>query len=64
LLAVVYGLVKLIEVLPFYARQLQEFFVLITIQVGKMGDKIVEPILRARSFTASMRAFGRGVRRR
>jgi hypothetical protein len=70
LLAVVYGLVKLIEVLPPYARQLQEFFVLITFQVGKVGDKIVEPILRTRTFTASVRAFGRslsagrGVRRR
>ena len=64
LAALTFGLVRLIQVIPLYARQVQDFFVLLTIQVRKLDDKIVEPILRLRAIKASGQAFGRSFRSR
>jgi hypothetical protein len=58
-----YLLVRLIQALPPYARRLQDFFYMIRSQVGKIGDRVVEPVLRWHSFTASAKTLGRKVRR-
>ena len=57
-----YGLIVLIQILPPYARQVQDFFVLLSIQVGKLGDKLVDPVLRIRAFTASFKTLTRNLR--
>ncbi|MEW5867851.1 MAG: hypothetical protein AB1894_01135 [Chloroflexota bacterium] len=57
-----YGLIVLIQILPPYARQVQDFFVLLSIQVGKLGDKLVDPVLRIRAFKASFQTLTRNLR--
>ena len=64
LAAFIFGVIRLIQVLPPYARRLQDFFVMLGVQIGKLDDKIVEPILRAQALTASTKAFGRQFRRK
>ncbi len=64
LAAFIFGVVRLIQVLPPYARRVQDFFVMLGVQIGQLDDKIVEPILRAQAFSASTKAFRRQFRRR
>ena len=59
LLAVIFGVGWLLSKLPIYTRQIQDVFVLIRVQVGRVGDKIVEPFLKVNSFTAGLKAFRR-----
>ena len=60
--AVAYGVMRLVGVLPHYALRLQDFFVLLSFQLGKLDDKAVEPILRLKAFMASVEALGRQFR--
>lgn len=57
--AVAYGLIKLNATLPVYTRQAQDVFARVRQQVQVGSDKAVEPILRIRSFFASLGAFKR-----
>jgi hypothetical protein len=57
--ALAYGIIKLNEVLPIYTRQAQDAFELVRQQVQMGSDKAVEPILKIRSFLASLGALKR-----
>ena len=57
--ALAYGIIKLNEVLPIYTRQAQDAFKLVRQQVQMGSDKAVEPILKIRSFFASLGALKR-----
>jgi hypothetical protein len=61
--ALIFGIVKLIGALPVFAFRAQHFFVRVKLLVRTFCDKVVEPILRAQSFTASTRALRRNIRR-
>ena len=50
--AAVYGMAKLLGVLPGYARLVQNYFLLAQTKVRQVSDKIVEPVLKARSAQA------------
>jgi hypothetical protein len=57
--ATAFGLVKANQELPFLARQVQVVFERVRYQVQVGSDKAVEPILKIRSFLASMGALKR-----
>jgi len=57
--AVAYGIIKLNANLPIYTRQVQDVLARAQQQVQIGSDKAVEPILRIRSFFASLGAFKR-----
>ena len=64
LAGMVYGVIKLIAVLPVFAYKAQNFFGQIQFQVGKIDDKIVEPVLKARATYASWRKLKEQIFRR
>jgi len=45
--------------LPLYSRQLQDILFLVSYRVRKASDAAVEPVLRAQSFSASLRSLRR-----
>jgi hypothetical protein len=49
----------LLRYLPIYARQAQDLFTMIRVQVGRLSNKAVEPVLRINSFTAGFKGFRR-----
>jgi hypothetical protein len=57
--ALAYGLARLIGILPGYTRIVQDFFVLVSTRVRQAADAAVEPVLRAKSYRASLRALRR-----
>jgi len=57
--ALVYGLARLIGILPGYTRIVQDFFIMISGRVRQVADAAVEPVLRAKSYRASLRALRR-----
>jgi hypothetical protein len=63
LIGTVYLLARILKVLPFQFYRLQKFFVLVHLRVSSITDALVNPILRARSFSASAGAFRRSVKR-
>ena len=64
LAGLIYLIVRLILVLPFYTYRLHTFLILFGLRIKQVGDKAVEPILRAQAFTSSIRQLGRNLRRR
>lgn len=58
----VYGLYKLLQVLPGYARLTQDFFALAGRRVRQYSDTAVEPFVRASSVRARWEAFWAAVR--
>jgi len=54
-----FGVFRLIGILPGYARQVQDFFMLVQEQVRKGADKAVDPALKAHSFLAGIAALRR-----
>ena len=60
--AFVYGLVRLLQVLPGYSRLILNYFLAAGVYVSKFSNKSVEPVLRMRSLSASVRQFGRSLR--
>ena len=60
--AAIYGLFRLLQVLPGYSRLLLNYFLAAGVFVSQFSNKMVEPILRTRSFSASVRQFGRSLR--
>lgn len=59
--ALFYGVWKLMEVLPGYLFQIQNFFLQVRIFVRNYADKSVEPFLKVHSASASHRAFWRSL---
>ena len=59
-----YGLAKLLQVLPFYTRQVQDFFLLVRDRASDVTAKMVAPILNYESKKASQRALWRNLRRK
>jgi len=53
----IYATVKLIQVLPFYAFRFHRSLMLIGAYLYNTSDRIVEPFLRAKSFTASAKTL-------
>jgi sterol desaturase/sphingolipid hydroxylase (fatty acid hydroxylase superfamily) len=62
--ASIYGLVRIIQVLPVYSRQVLDFLIEVGLQVRMASNKAVEPFIRAQSFQASVRGFVRSLRRK
>lgn len=63
-IASIYGLVRLILVLPYYMRLAQNFMLVVRIRVGRASDAASEPFLRIHSWRASAGQLGRSLRRR
>lgn len=60
LLAVmIYGIMKLTSVLPTYTYKLQVFFNQIKAQIRKMDDRLVEPVIKGKSTSASLKKLSR-----
>lgn len=57
--AIAYGFIWLNNNLPPYARQAQDMFARMRVNVQKISDQAVEPILRLRSAWAGVRALRR-----
>ena len=60
--AMIYMLMQLLPILPRYSRLVLNYINKFGIQVGKVADASVEPFLRVRSLSASIRAFKRSLR--
>ena len=61
--AIAFGIVWLVRKLPVPARRAQDLVASLGARVGKITDAAVEPILRAQSFSASLQALRRSLRR-
>lgn len=59
-----YAVVRLIAVLPGYARQVQDFFGYVGFRIAQAEDCLVEPLLRLQSGQASAEQLRRQVSRR
>jgi hypothetical protein len=59
-----YLITMMVKTIPPYARQAQDTFTLIKLRVRGVSDKTVEPFLRYHSFSASLGALGRRIRRK
>lgn len=60
--AFIYGLFRLLQVLPGYSRLILNYFLTAGVYVSQFSNKVVEPILRTRTISASVRQFGRSLR--
>lgn len=63
LAGLVYAVIWLVRILPGYSMQVLNFMIAISSQVEKLGNAIVEPILRINAFLASLQALRRSLRR-
>ena len=59
---ITYGLIRLIGVLPRYALQVQDFFVLLHFQIARLNDKITQPVIKLHATSASVKSLLRRVR--
>lgn len=64
LAALVYLTLRLLHILPFYFYKGNNWFLLVNVRVGRIGDNLTEPFLRLRSWRAGADALGRQVRRK
>lgn len=55
--AIAYGVIYLIRILPVQMRRLQDLFLTIRTVLHKLTDKMVEPVLKAKSLSAAAGAF-------
>jgi hypothetical protein len=62
LAGLVYAVVWLVRAIPAYALQAQNFMMMVASQVERLGNLIVEPIMRANAILASLQALGRSLR--
>jgi len=56
---VAYAVTRLLGVVPPFARQVQDFFLLVQYRVEKIADTAVEPVLRLGALKASWRSLWR-----
>jgi hypothetical protein len=59
-----YAVTWLVRTIPGYAMRAQNFMIMATSQVERLGDVIVEPILRVNAILASLQALGHSLRRK
>jgi hypothetical protein len=59
LVVMIYGIMKLTSVLPTYTYKLQVFFNQIKAQIKKMDDRLVEPVIKGKSTSASLKKLSR-----
>lgn len=64
LAAGVYLTIKLLHILPFYFYKGHNWFLLVNLRVGSLGDRLAEPFLRVRVWKAGAGALGRQIRPR
>jgi hypothetical protein len=64
LVASIYLNMQLIRILPFYSRRVQEWFSKLAVQVGRLSNIAVEPVLRVQGLTASVSILTRNARRK
>jgi hypothetical protein len=64
LAAGIYLTIRLIRLLPFYFFKGHNWFLLVNLQVGRIGDGLAEPFLRVRAWKAGAGALGHQIRRR
>ena len=57
----IYGVVRLIQVLPIYTFQAQNFLALVYLRVDRIGNSLAGPFMRMHSFRASLSAFRRSL---
>jgi len=57
-----YAVIKLIEVLPLYARRLHIWLVLFGLKVGQVGDAAVKPFVKIQGLNAQRKYLGRRLR--
>jgi hypothetical protein len=60
--AFIYGLFRLMQVLPGYSRLILNYFLAAGVYVSQFSNKVVSPILRTRTISASMRQLARSLR--
>ena len=60
----VYLTLWLIHNLPFYFFKGHNWFLLVDLRVGRIGDSLTEPFLRLRAWKAGAGALGRQIRRK
>jgi hypothetical protein len=61
--ASVYGLFRLLGILPYYFLRAQIFFMRVQLFVMRGSDKVVEPVLRAHAISARGQAYRRSLQR-
>ena len=61
--AVIYLLVRLVVMLPFYSKVVQDFLIVVHFRVLKVGDAMTEPFLRIHAWRASTGQLRRSLRR-
>jgi len=59
LVGFVYVVVRIVIVLPSYARRMQDFFILADHRIRTISDQMVEPLLRSSSYKAGFLALFR-----
>jgi hypothetical protein len=64
LAASIYGIIMLIQVLPYYSLRLLNWFILVGGYVRDIGNRAVDPVLRLKSFNASLKTLGRQISRK
>jgi hypothetical protein len=57
--ASIYGIMRLILVLPKYSYQALGWLLLFGLQLRRVNDRLVEPFLRMHMLSASMKTLGR-----
>ena len=55
LMGLIYGLIKLIGILPYYTQKIQVFFNLFKDRAQNIDDRLIEPIIKGKTTSASLR---------
>ena len=58
----VYGVVRLIHVLPGLSLRIHYYFLLVQFRVTSIDNALVAPVIRTKGFSASVSAFSRSLR--
>lgn len=64
LAALVFLTIRLIQLLPFYFFRGHNWFLLVNLRIGRIGDSLAEPFLRLRAWKAGAGELGRQIRRK
>jgi hypothetical protein len=64
LAGLIYLTIRLIQLLPFYFFKGHNWFLLVNLRVGHIGDSLTEPFLRLRAWKAGAGELGRQIRRK
>lgn len=64
LIGSIYAIVRLIQVIPNYSYQALGWLLLLGLNLQRLNDRLVEPILRVHMVSASMKTLGRRISRK